>query len=219
MKLIAVGLGPGDPELVTVKAARVLSDAKVVIVPSSSNKTASLAEKIVRQYAKGRIVHVKLPMKKEIDEKELEGIAKELCDSLKGEEEVVYVTLGDPTLYSTVFRFATKMPCVNQIELVPGVSSITACASRAKLSLALGDEGIAVIPADRTDLLNVVKGKFETVILMKGSLGLSEAVKALDGYKVIYARRCYMEGEELGTNVRDDDYFSLVIARWENGGK
>ncbi len=220
MRLIAVGLGPGDPELVTVKAAKVLSEARTVVVPYSSNRTASLAEGIVRKYSsKARIVTVRLPMRKEIRGEELDFIAKELCKELEGESEAVYATLGDPTIYSTVFRFASRMPCVSELELVPGVTSFTACANKAQINLALGDEGIAVVPAHRVDLIKLARGAFETVIVMKGSLGLTEATKLLEGYRITYARRCYMEGEEIGSEVKDDDYFSLVIARWEREGE
>ena len=147
MRLIAVGLGPGDPELVTVKAAKVLSEARTVVVPYSSNRTASLAEGIVMKYSsKAMIVTVRLPQRKEIRGEEIDSIAKELCKELQGESEAVYATLGDPTIYSTVFRFASRMPCVSELELVPGVTSITACANRAKINLALGNEGIAVVP-------------------------------------------------------------------------
>lgn len=219
MKLIAVGLGPGDPELVTVKASKVLASAKVVIVPYSSNSTKSLAESIVRAYYNGEIKRVKLPMKREIEEKELDEIAERLCEELKGYDEAVYVTLGDPSLYSTVFRFATRMKCVEELEIVPGVASFTACASRAKLNLAVGEEGIAIIPASRRDLIERASGAFETIVILKGSMGLTQALDLLKGYKAVYARRCYMEGERIGGEISDEDYFSMLIARWEGGGE
>ena len=217
MRLIAVGLGPGDPELVTVRAAKVLSSAKVVIVPYSSNSTRSLAEAIVRTYFKGEVKRVKLPMKREVDEAELDSIAEGLCRELEGVDEAVYVTLGDPSLYSTVYRFVSRMKCVDEMEVVPGVASFTACASKAKLSLAVGDEGIAIVPASRRDLIEKARGAFETVVILKGSMGLTEASQLLNGYRKLFAKRCYMEGERIGGEISDDDYFSMLIARWDDG--
>jgi len=219
MKVYAVGVGPGDPELVTVKAAKLLSEAGVVVVPFSSNKVASLAERVISPYVRGKIVRVKLPMRREVEEEELNTIANSLCSELKDFKEAVYVTLGDPTLYSTVFRLIDRMPCMEEKELVPGVTSFTACASRASMSLALGGDAVAVVPADRRDVLSKAVGVFETIVIMKGSMGLRESMRLLEGYDVIYARRCFMDEETLGKEIVEEDYFSMLIARVRKDAK
>jgi len=122
-------------------------------------------------------------------------------------------------LYSTVFRLIDRMSCVEEKELVPGVTSFTACASRASMSLALGGDAVAVVPADRRDVLSKAVGVFETIVIMKGSMGLRESMRLLEGYDVIYARRCFMDEETLGKEIVEEDYFSMLIARVRKDAK
>lgn len=213
--IYVIGLGPGDPELITVKAQRILSEAEVIFVPYSTGTNRSLALEIVEKFAKGEIVTLGFPMKKDVKDEELKEIAKIICEKSNGRKVSAFVTLGDPTLYSTFFRVFNFLNC-QEIEIIPGVSSITACPSKVKIPLALKNEAIAIIPADRLDLINLAKGKFETILVMKANENLAEIKELLfPYYNIIYARRCYMNGENIHElkGDEDKDYFSTLICK------
>ncbi|MCY0883762.1 MAG: cobalt-factor II C(20)-methyltransferase [Acidianus infernus] len=169
--IYVIGLGPGDPELITVKAQRILSEAEVIFVPYSTGTNRSLALRIVEKFTKGEIVMLVFPMKKDVKDEELKEIAKIICEKSNGRKVSAFVTLGDATLYSTFFRLFNFLNC-QKIEIIPGISSITACPSKVKIPLALKNEAIAIIPADRLDLIKLAKGKFETILVMKANENL-----------------------------------------------
>ncbi len=216
MKLSVVGLGPGDPELLTLKAVKRIEESKTVFVPYSSNTGRSLAMDVIKEHVKGKIIPVGFPMGDHVDKSKLKEIGHEICSS--AEDPSTFVTLGDPVLYSTFFRVREFTPCFNDVELVPGVSSVTACACRAFMNLGSEGDAIAIIPSLRRELLKDASGKFETIIVLKGSKGLEEASEILRGYSLTYARRCFMENEFISEwkGESDHDYFSMLIARrWD----
>jgi len=220
-RLYVVGLGPGDPELVTVRAMRILSMVPLIFVPYSTGTSRSLALGIVKEYASpsAEIVTLGFPMVRDAPRNILINIAGRICEGLGRHGVGAFAVLGDPTLYSTFTRVSSYINC-GDVEYVPGVSSITACASRAGVSLGIGDEAIAVIPSSRLDLIKAAAESFETIVVIKGSENLDEASKTLSGYKLIYARRCFLEGERVmpwDPAEYDKDYFSMIIARKHRG--
>ena len=214
-ELYVVGLGPGDPELVTVKGANAISKADVIFVPYSTGTNRSLSIGIVEKYARkdAKIVTLGFPMAKKVEEDALKGIGDEICK--EAGDFSVFVTLGDPTLYSTFFRiYKFVINCFTKIELIPGVSSITSCASRINLPLALGDESILIVPSSRLSLLEEVKDKVETIVVMKANENLDKISEMLkSSYTLYYARRCYLDGEKIipWDGSFDKDYFSMLI--------
>ena len=139
--------------------------------------------------------------------------------------DTAFITIGDPAIYSTFFylydRLLELKPSLN-IEIVPGISSINAAAARAGLYLGLGNDRIAILPANYLDSLQETLEKFDTVVLMKVS-------KVFDTVRDILARmnlssaatyvaRAGMEDERVCKDIRavkeeDLNYFSLVIVR------
>jgi len=197
-QLIVVGLGPGDPELVTVKAAKILSEADVVFVPYSTSTGRSLARRVVDKYVtKARIVELGFPMISNVSVEALKRIVDKVCGELSNAVLGAFAVLGDPTLYSTFARIRNLIDCAD-VTYVPGVSSVTACAARLGMDLAIGDDAVAIVPSSRPDLIEAINGLFETVVVLKGGR-LDEAARALRGYDIRYARRCYMDGETLTT--------------------
>lgn len=223
-ELFVIGLGPGDPELVTIKASKILSLSKVVFVPYSTTTNRSLALSVISPYISqmAKVVPLGFPMGKEVDEDSLRKIGDDICNNVEDGVNS-FVTLGDPSLYSTYYRVSKFINCIDKIDLIPGVSSITACANKGKLPLALGNEGITIIPADRLDLISEANGKFDTIIILKANVNLQDIKALLESqYKLIYARRCYLEGEKIitwDTSILDKDYFSMIIGvkKRENG--
>lgn len=234
-RLFVIGVGPGDPELLTLKAARILREAKCICVPKGREEGSSLALSIVRgaMDLEGKeIVEAHFPMRKtresaqgsELDSKWNETV-EAVMSRLKKGTDVAFITLGDPTVYSTFFYLHDRLLDLDPslpIEIIPGVSSITASASRAGVSLSLADEKIAVIPATYVKDLRGVLKDFDVLVLMKVHRVFGEIRKGLEeaglADKAVYVVRASMEDEKVFRNIgevreEDLDYFSMVIVR------
>jgi len=155
-ELTCVGCGPGDPELLTVKAVNAIKNADVIMCPTSKEGKPSIALSVVSslidQDKKPEIVHLVFPMTKDSDtlkntwEKNSQIIAE---SSLTG-KKVVYLTVGDPYLYSTwiyLHRELSKKYPEIKITVIPGIVSMFTFASKVGISLAEGAEKMAVIPS------------------------------------------------------------------------
>jgi len=155
-RLIGVGVGPGDPELVTVKAVRVLGEADVVLVPVLATQEPGRAETIIRDYVPaGRIRRLEFalndtggvtPRRAAAWQAAAAAVAEEFT---AGAASVAFGTLGDPNLYSTFSYLAQTVrelvPDVT-VQTVPGITAMQDLASRAGLSLAEGTEPVTLVP-------------------------------------------------------------------------
>ncbi len=220
-KLYVIGLGPGDPELITVKAAKILRMAPIVFVPYSTGTNRSLAYSVIARYVSGsaRIVFLGFPMVTDPSMDVLLRNSEVLCNELSNHEYGVYAVLGDPALYSTFYKLLNLLLTACQgisIEVIPGVTAMTACTARALKPLTMGDDALALIPSTRTDILRSIVGLFEAVVLYKGNKITKSVLDLLrnNNYELTYARRCFMNNEVISNDVSDigDDYFSTVIA-------
>ncbi|MCM3161576.1 precorrin-2 C(20)-methyltransferase [Metabacillus litoralis] len=153
--LYGLGVGPGDPELLTVKAFRTLKEAPVIAYPKKRKGSKSYAHRIIDVYitpGEKEMLGLVFPMTKdpEILEREWSHTVDLVWDKLKTGKDVAFVTEGDPLLYSTFIHMMNLMkeryPEVN-IQTVPGISSINGAASRLGIALAEGDDHVAIIPA------------------------------------------------------------------------
>jgi len=227
----AVGVGPGDPELLTLRGARVLREADVVMTPVGDRSDTSLALTIVEQHLdpqRQQILTRTFPMRQSADEQlsAWRVIAGEVAALVREGKQVAFVTLGDPFLYSTFLylyrelqRDYPDVPVAN----VPGISSIQAAASLARLPLGLGDETLTVVPATAADAeIEAALERSGTVVLLK----VYRAFARLHGLlqrlglarQSVYVRRIGLEGEllvrDLGQVREDDlDYLSLILVR------
>ena len=232
-RLYVVGIGPGDPELLTVKAVRVLKAVSTIVVPKGREEGRSLALSIVKgimDLHDKEIIEALFPMRETGKgdaalECKWDETGKMILGAVRRGGDVAFITLGDPTLFSTFFyiyrRLVDADPDID-IEIIPGVSSITAGASRAMVALGLGDERIAVIPATKVDDLQEVFEEFDTVVLMKVYRVFGRVLGILDGMGLTGSAVCIsrvgMEDERIIRNIRDVkekdmDYFSLIIVR------
>jgi precorrin-2/cobalt-factor-2 C20-methyltransferase len=175
-RIYAVGVGPGDPELLTRKAERILRNVPVICAPSASAGDSSHALSIVEPFldrSRQEVIVSVFPMKK--DQEGLDEFWEEAASSvvthIRQGKDVAFITIGDPFLYSTflyLYRiFRERYPDI-PIEVVPGVSSITAAAVAAGIPLAAASERIAVLPATfEEEKLRRTLQDFDTVVLMK----------------------------------------------------
>src|SRR5215210_5912946 len=148
MKLFCVGCGPGDPELLTVKAVNLIKNAEIIFAPTAREGKPSIALSVVERYVDkfAKIVDLVFPMVK--DRESLKDYwrrnADKIADAVRTEKRVIYLTVGDPALYSTwiyIHRELQKNHSDIEIDIVPGIASMFAFAAQAKMSLAAGDEG------------------------------------------------------------------------------
>ena len=223
-KLWGVGVGPGDPELLTVKAVRVLREADVVIVPDASSGD-KVALNIAKDYLKDKqIQFVKTPMvrDKAVMDAAHEQAADTICALLEGGKQVAFLTLGDPAIYSTYMYIHQKVLCRGYaVEVVPGITSFCAAAARLNQSLCLGREPLTIIPAshDQNDLMDLPGNK----VFMKAGRSILELQQALADRGLLerasMVENCSMENEHVYPHFADlkepSGYFSLVIVKGE----
>jgi len=170
-----VGVGPGDPGLVTVRGAKLIGQCPHLFVPKARSKAESVALNIVREYVSDttRVHELVFPMVK--DEKTLkekwDASARAIAGALKGGEDAVFVTLGDPLLYSTyiyLLRALRERLPEMKVETVPGVNALSAVAALTNFPVGIGDETVTIVPTSE-DMESVRRAidAGGTVILMK----------------------------------------------------
>lgn len=218
-----VGVGPGDPELITLKALRIICENEVIAVPGKNPK-ASAAYKIavqsIPQLADKELVPLDMPM---VKDRELLGKTHLKCAKLiksyldKG-NNVVFITLGDPTIYCTFSYIQHILESDGyQVELVSGVTSFCAAAARLNIPLAEWNEQLHVIPAvHMEENLLCYEGNY---VLMKSASQVKKVKEILkqEGKSIFAVENCGMENERIYYNsdeIPDDaGYFSLIIAK------
>jgi precorrin-2/cobalt-factor-2 C20-methyltransferase len=241
-KLYVIGVGPGDPELLTLKAVKILNEVPCICVPKGREEGISFALSIVEKALNldgKEIIEAHFPMRKtkiaqqmgvecesaaELNAKWNET-AKNILNRLNKGLNVAFITLGDPTIYSTFFYLYDRLLELNpklNIEIIPGVSSINTAAAKACISLALADEKIAILPANYIESLKDTIQNFDTVVLMKVHKAFKDIIKLLDKMELtnnaIYISRAGMEDEKIFNNisiVKDEnlDYFSIMVIK------
>jgi len=182
-----IGLGPGDPELLTLKALRTIQTADCIFVPKSDTKEDSLALDIVKEYVKGkRVIEQIYPMTKDKQTLNTAWLkaAEEIHTEVKNGHDAVYLTLGDPMTFSTyiyLLRHLNTMLPEKAIHTIPGITSYNAASCAANYPLLTGDERLAVIPVpkDIAELRPILES-FDTVVLMKVAKKLDEVIQLLE---------------------------------------
>ncbi len=218
-----VGVGPGDPELMTQKAIRIIRENDVIAVPGNRPKESiaySIAAAMVPELAHKELVPISMPMIK--DREMLRGEylkgARLLESYLDRGKNVVYITLGDPSIYCS-FSYLQQILLSDgySVEMVPGVPSFCAAAARLNLPLVEWDEPLHVVPAAQ-EAGEVLRGP-GTCVLMKSSRQMADIKVLLRGSEkeVFAVENCGMEAEKLyrGVETLPDDagYLSLIIAK------
>ena len=184
--LYGVGVGPGDPELLTLKAVRVLRETEVIAVPVSQAGGASHALDIASSFLRPGQTVLKLhfPMVEEVAvrEQHRRAAAQAIAAELHAGRDVAFLTTGDPAIHSTFIYVLRHLPQDLPVEIIPGVSSITAAAAQAKMPLVSADQRLAVLPATFEDLagLRQTLRNFDTVVLLKVHRVLDQLIDLLD---------------------------------------
>lgn len=226
-----IGIGPGDPELITVKASRVLAKVPVVfVVPDRAAESSGYAHTIIADLIRPdqNVVEMAFPML--TDREKLDHQYQEAADTIWGHlergEDCALVGLGDLLIYGPSVHVIERLHRGHpelEIEVIPGISSINAAAARAFIPLAVYDERIAIL-AGRCDddFIKETLRSFDTVVFMKVNRVFDRILSILEELNLVgqcvYIKRCTTRDEEIITDVdklrgQELDHFSLLIVR------
>jgi len=238
MRLIGIGVGPGDPELLTVKAVRILREADLTLVPVMAPDEEGRAESVVRAYT-GNVERVVFALN---DRGGVTGRRSAAWDGAadrvvrafeEGAGAVAFATIGDPNVYSTFTYLAqtvrARVPEA-AVETVPGITAMQDLAARSGTVLAEGTESVALLPlTGGADAFRAALGAHDTVVAYKFGRVADEVMAALkdagrlDG--AVFGARLGLPGEEVRA-ARDIEgpipYLSTLIVpgrRTTRGGK
>ncbi|MGC9017453.1 MAG: precorrin-2 C(20)-methyltransferase [Caldimicrobium sp.] len=225
MKLYVVGVGPGDPELITLKALNILRKVSLIFFPTGGKETLALSivEALIPLKEK-TLVELYFPMKKNEDlSSHWENLSQIIYKELTEKKEGVFITLGDPAFYSTFFYLKPYLEEKEvSLEVIPGISSISALASKFAIPLGLNKEEVLVTNAENLLKTPEKYVTFSTLVIMK----CHKYIEALRDFakkfkfSVYIGKRVGQNQEKLWYNPTDikeekPDYFTLVILKQE----
>lgn len=230
-RLYVVGVGPGDQELLTIKAARILQHVPVIFAPQKDEQSASYAHRIIDSLIRKpeqQVIGLVFPMVR--DEGQLllhqQKAADTIWQHIDRGEDCAFVNVGDPYLYGTAIhalKILEKAHPEVEIEVVPGISSINAAAARAGVPLAINDERIAIISGHCEDtFIRETLETFDTVVFLKVNSVFDRLLGILKEKELmansVYVDRCTTEDEVIVRDIRmlkgrKLDYLSLLIVR------
>jgi precorrin-2/cobalt-factor-2 C20-methyltransferase len=210
MRLIGVGVGPGDPDHLTLKALRALAEADRIFVPAGGRAAEIVSEHVECEPLTFAMTDVQA--RTEHWQRAAERIAQV-------DGTAAFATIGDPNLYSTFTYIARAVRALRPdvvIETVPGITAMQDLAARSGTVLAEGDERLALVPYTAgDDALRDALDAFETVVVYKGGRHLPDVLRAVDeaGKTPVYGEELGRPGETLVAPNGRAPYFSTVIAR------
>ena len=225
-RLVGVGVGPGDPELLTVKGLRALREADAVFVPVGDAGETGRAEAVVHHHLpERRPVRLRFAMTTEPQERRRswEHAGEAIAAEVAAGRAAAFATIGDPNLYSTFTYLARTVRALVggvAVETIPGITAMQDLAARSGTVLAEGDESVALFPltAGEEGLRRALE-VFDTVVCYKGGRRLPAVLAAardagqLDG--AVYGAHLGLDGQTVRPAAemhgRQGPYLSTVI--------
>lgn len=213
-KLYGIGTGPGDKELLTLKAIRTMEEASIIFVPN--NKGENMALNTAREFIKGKeIVYIDLPMGS-VTDNDYKNAAITIMNNIADGESGAFLTIGDPMIYSTFTYIMDELKDKEiEIEIVSGIPSFIAAAASMKSPLTTkGDDFILCDDLEEEK----IKG-LQSVAILKTLRNKEKTIKILEenNFKYKYIKRVSFSEEQIIENsqeiIEDRDYISLILAR------
>lgn len=236
-RLTGVGVGPGDPELITVKALRVLRQADVVFVPVSATGEPGYAEGVVRAHVDRSIERLEFVLGGGEDpqgplwgsdppgderpgrEASWEAATAAVDKAVRDGAWAAFATIGDPNLYSTFTYLARLLSPEVTVDTVPGITALQDLAARSGIVLAEGSQTLALLPFTAgPDRVAAALAAFDTVVTYKGGRHLPRIRELLATAgrldQAVFGARLGLDGQEIGP-LHDGPapYLSTVIVK------
>ena len=222
-RLIGVGVGPGDPELVTLKAHRIITNAKVIAFPAPDSG-GSFARSIVAKFFQPNVIEIPIviPMRSErFPAKEIyDQAAKSIASYLEQAQEVVVLCEGDPFFYGSFMYLFERLADKYPTEVIPGVSSMTACAAQLGAPLAGRNEILSVIPAPLSEAILVDRlSSVQSAAIIKVGKHFNKVKRVLDHLGLLevsgYIERATLPNQMVcrlsEKNLEVAPYFSMIL--------
>jgi len=229
-KLYGIGVGPGDPELLTLKAKRIIEGCQAIAIPVKSEGEKSTAFEIIRPVTDiqgKKIIEVVFEMSANSSDYwkcgQVAGDA--IIEELKKDNDVSIITLGDVSIYST-YMYLEKYVREKgyDTEIIPGIPSFCSGAAIAGIPLTLGNEGLAIVPSARDNpLVGEALDKFDNIVIMKAGKSIDKIVNMMKKRNVpiecaTIIHNVGMDDQYVGPIDigRDYGYFTTVIIKKGN---
>jgi len=220
--LYGVGLGPGDPELLTLKAHRLISGADVVAYPAlagGESLARSIAAEFIPNTAREIVMDVPMTVERAPAQAAYDKGAAAIAEELQKGEDVVCLCEGDPFFYGSFMYLFARLATDYQVEIVPGVTSMTACAGAIGMPLAARNEVLTVIPGPlaAAEMEERIVSS-DSVVIMKVGRHLGK-IRAILERLGLLERASYVERATLGNERRmpladapaPAPYFSMIL--------
>ena len=220
--LYGVGLGPGAPDLVTLRAARLIESADVVAYPTLAGADSfarAIAADLIAKDAQEIIMDVPMSVERAPAQAAYDKGAAEIAAVLDAGRDVVCLCEGDPFFYGSFMYLFARLSDRYRVEVVPGVTSITACAASAGLPLAARNERLTVLPGPlpEAELRARIDGA-ESVVIMKVGRHLAKIRAVIDDLgltaSAVYVERATLPQEvvlPLAEAPEKAPYFSMIL--------
>ena len=213
--LYGIGLGPGDPELVTLKAVNLLSSLRHVFVPRARGSESGLASVISAPYLRSdaQVIDLEFPMKRDSDEvrRQWNQNCDRICNLLDSGEDAAFVTLGDPTVFSTylyLLEALSERTSGFRSITVPGISAFSAAASLTGFPLGYADAPLTVLPAtENAGLIGKTLESGGVFVFMKIGRRLKMLVEAIENVRNVrrlsFVARAGLDGQIVLTDLNE----------------
>ena len=232
--LYGIGVGPGDPDLMTIKAVNTLKEVDIVFTAASTKNDFSLAVNIADKFIPegSTIETLYFPMTKDLDvsDKAWKENADRIAEILSTGKNAAFLTLGDPMTYSTfgyILKYMQRDYPGESIEIIPGITSYQAAAARTKTILVEGEESLLLTSgAFGGERIRGLKN-IENIALLKAYKNVGDITLALEEKNMLKRSfgisKCGREGEEIISDIRelakrDPDYWTLILAKQSKNG-
>ena len=228
-----IGVGPGEPDLITLKAAKVLAKVNTIFTASSSKNMHSLAVDIARDHIPETtpVIRLSFPMcsDKTVLEKAWKNNAAVILETLKQGKDAAFLTLGDCMTYSTygyLGRYVKKLAPEVVMVAIPGITSYQAAAARLNRPLVEGEEALLILSGVHGgNRFRELAGSAENVVFMKAYKNVSDIVKSLKERGCLETSlgisSCGLPEERIIEDVREfekiaPDYWTLIFSKQKN---
>lgn len=234
-----VGIGPGDPGLLTLDAVKVIESADVIVAPRSEIAKSSLALDVVQQYIpeKTDVIEHVYPMVRdpEVASANWAKISTRVGELLEQGLSVAHITLGDPMIYSTAHYLLEGFPAMvtaDRIHVIPGISAFQKAIALGQVTATIQNDRMLLMPASKLEEVEKALQNCETLVLYKAGKGFNKLCELLERYNlaasamaVFYAgiegREVVYKSLEGLKDVEPPGYMATVVIRcghrqWES---